>query len=150
MCLSLLCSSLITLLSLFACSPCVCTGLKCLSPRCHPQVAWFTETYWPDLLRHIFRAFPFSRLVGRRKKSSAAGSSSGSSAGSSPPAELGSDAINALVCELVAGLAAGEVTAQARRSVLEYLTGEQEGNEEKKWVGSWWGGAEGPVQTVVE
>ena len=83
------------------------------------QVLWFTEAHRPELRRHVFAPFPFSRLVGRRKK--AASSAGGSSA---PPADLGSDAINALVCELAAGLAAGEGTQQVRHSVLEYLTGE--------------------------
>ncbi|XP_043193607.1 testis-expressed protein 10 homolog [Amphibalanus amphitrite] len=83
-------------------------------------VARFTETYYPDLRRHVFASFPFSRLVGRRKKS--VPSASSSSAGPSAPSELGSDVINALVCELAASLAEDETTAHFRHSVLDYLT----------------------------
>ena len=98
------------------------------TPSRPSQVASFTERYSADLSRHVLGSFPFSRLVGRRKKSAAGAAGPSSAAGASaPPPELGSDAINALVCELAASLSAGggEATARFRRGVLDYLAGER-------------------------
>ncbi|XP_037076413.1 uncharacterized protein LOC119097489 [Pollicipes pollicipes] len=79
-------------------------------------VAWFTESQWTELSRHVFASFPYSRLVGRRRK----GAESGTAAAA---AELGSDVINVLSCELSAGLeGGGRQETLLRTRVLDYVT----------------------------